>query len=163
MNDNKSSNISSNIDLAYDYTENFLKDRKNEIKQLEWRLGTFLGFSGLLLRFGADLPDNQPSYLLTKILLFATSLVSVIIASWGLRSKSEGVLVDPSYLMEDECFQKENLEVKAMIINTHTATSHALDLLAQKKQLHLNRAIICLTFSVVFLALNGILVSFLEN
>jgi len=163
MNDNKSSDVFSNIDLAYDYTENFLKDRKSEIKHLDWRLGTFLGFAGLLLRFGADLPDNQPSYLLTKILLLTTSLASVIIASWGLRSKSQGVLVDPSYLMEDECFQKENLEVKAMIINTHTTTSHALDLLAQKKQLHLNRAITCLTFSVVFLAINGILVTLLEN
>jgi hypothetical protein len=62
---NNDNNDRENINLAYFYREDFLKDRKIEIKQLDWRLGTFLGFAGLQLRFGIDLLNSQPSYLLT--------------------------------------------------------------------------------------------------
>jgi hypothetical protein len=157
MNNN---NSTENIDLAYSYTEDFLKDRKNEIKHLDWRLGTFLGFAGLLLRLGTDLHDTKPSYLLTKLGVLVTSTFSVVIATWGLRSNSKGRFVKPSYLMEDECFTKETPEIKAMIINTHKKTSDELDLLARQKQLYLNRAIIWLAASALFSAINGILVAF---
>jgi hypothetical protein len=149
-----------NIDLAYSYTEEFLKDRKSEIKHLESRLGTFLGFAGVLLHFGISLQSSQPSYLLTKIGVLLTSAFSVLLAAWGLRSKSTGRLVEPSYLMDKECFEKDNLIVKAMIINTHKETSHELDALAKQKQIYLNRAITCLAASALLFAINGILVAF---
>jgi hypothetical protein len=157
MNNNNSTD---NIDLAYSYTEDFLKDRKNEIKHLDWRLGTFLGFAGLLLRFGIDLPNSQPSYLLTKLGVLVASTSSVVIAAWGLRSNSKGKFVKPSYLMESECFTKETPRIKAMIINTHKETSDELDKLARQKQVYLRRAIACLAASTVFFAINGVLVAF---
>jgi hypothetical protein len=156
MNNNNSID---NIDLAYSYTEDFLKDRKNEIKHLDWRLGTFLGFAGLLLRFGTDLCDTQPSYLLTKLGVLVTSTCSVIIATWALRANSKGKFVKPSYLMEKECFTRETPRIKAMIINTHTYTSDELDILARQKQAYLSGAITSLGASALFLAANGILVA----
>ena len=77
-NDNKDRE---NINLAYSYREDFLKDRKIEIKQLDWRLGTFLGFAGLRLRFGIDVLNSQPSYLLTKIGALLTSFGSIAIVT----------------------------------------------------------------------------------
>lgn len=149
-----------NIDLAYSYTEDFLKDRKNEIKQLDWRLGTFLGFAGLLLKFGIDLPNSQPSYLLTKLGVLVASTFSVVIATLGIKSNSKGKFVKPSYLMEEECFKKETPKVKAMIINTHKKASEELDILARQKQAYLRRSVTWLAASALFLAVNGILVTF---
>jgi hypothetical protein len=158
-NDNNNDNDIKNIDLAYSYTEDFLKDRKSEIKQLDWRLGTFLGFAGLLLKFGIDLPNSQPSYLLTKIGALVTSFCSIAIVTWTLRSNPKGKIVKPSYLMKDECFHKQTVEIKAMIINTHTEASKELNLLANQKQIFFNRAIAWLAFSALFFVVNGILVS----
>lgn len=160
MNDNKNTN---NIELAYSYTEDFIKDRKNEIKHLDWRLGTFLGFAGLLLRFGIDLPNTEPSYLLTQLGVLVTSSFSVITASWALRLKSDGRFVTPSYLMENKCFAEETLSIKAMIINTHKEASNKLDKLAIQKQTYLNKVILCLAASASFFTLNGILVAVFEN
>lgn len=157
MNDN---NSIENIDLAYSYTEDFLKDRKNEIKHLDWRLGTFLGFAGLLLRFGIDLSNSQPAYLLTKLGVLIASTSSVVVAAWGLRSNSKGKFVKPSFLMEDECFKQETSRIKAMIVNTHKETSDGLDKLARQKQVYLNRAIWWLATSVLFFAINGALTTF---
>jgi hypothetical protein len=158
-NDNNNKKDIENIEFAYSYTEDFLKDRKSEIKQLDWRLGTFLGFAGLLLKFGIDLPNSQPSYLLTKIGTLFTSFCSIVIVTWALRSNPKGKIVKPSYLMEDECFQKQTAEIKAMIINTHTEASKELDLLANEKQFFLNLAITFLAVSAFFFVSNGILVS----
>jgi hypothetical protein len=72
-------NYIENIDLAYTYTENYLKDRRSEISNIKLRQGTFLGFAGLLLRFSLDLSDSQPSYLLTKIGALVTSFCSILI------------------------------------------------------------------------------------
>ena len=156
----KNNNSIDNIDLAYSYTENFLKDRKNEIKHLDWRLGTFLGFAGLLLRFGIDLPNTQPSYLLSKVGVLVASTFSVVIAAWGLKANSKGRLVKPTYLMERECFEKESPEIKAMIVKTHAETSDKLDLLARQKQACLSQTIIWLAASALLFAINGILVAF---
>lgn len=160
MNNNNNSNSIDNIDLAYSYTEDFLKDRKNEIKHLDWRLGTFLGFAGLLLRFGIDLSDCQLSYLLTKVGVLGTSACSVVIATWSLRSNPKGKFVKPSYLMEDECFEREAIRNKAMIVNTHKEACNELDLLARQKQTYLNQTIAWLAASALFFAANSILVTF---
>jgi len=160
---NDNDNAQENINLAYSYTEDFLKDRKSEIKQLDWRLGTFLGFAGVLLKFGIDLSDSQQIYLLTKIGVLVNSFYAIVIVTWALRSNPTGELVEPSYLMEKECFQKQTVQIKAMIINTHTQASKELDLLAKEKQSSLNNAIACLAVSAFFFAVNGILASSFEK
>ena len=156
---NNDNNDRENINLVYSYREDFLKDRKIEIKQLDWRLGTFFGFAGLRLRSGRDLLNSQPSYLLTKIGTLFTSFCSIVIVTWALRSNPKGKFVEPSYLMEKECFQKQTVQIKAMIINTHTQASKELDLLAKEKKSFLNNAIACLAVSAFFFAVNGILAS----
>lgn len=160
---NYNTNDTENIDLAYSYTQDFLKELKNDIKHLEVRLGTFLGFAGLLLRFNIDLSSNQPIYLFTKIAALFTSFCAIVIVSWALRSNPKRGIVDPSYLMEDEIFQQRTSQNKAMIINTHKIICQELEVVAYKKRNFLNQAIICLAFSTFFFAINGMLVSFLGN
>jgi len=154
-----SKNDQRNIELAYTYTQEFISDRKTEIRQLEWRLGTFLGFSGLLLRFAIDLPSNCPSYLYSKIGVILASSCAAGIAAWGLRSVPKGKFVLPSRLMEDERFNSDNLEVKARIINTHNPSAKNLDAYALQKHTILNQSILLLSVAIALFALNGILVS----
>lgn len=161
-NDVIDTNINRNIesiDLVYAYTEDFLKERKDAINKLKLRSGTFLGFAGLLLRFNIDLPDTQPSYLLTKIGALVTSFCSIAILAWALRSNPKALLVNPNSLKEN-CLQLQTAEIKMMIINIHAKACEELTLVAYKQKEFLNRAITCLVFSALFFAVNGILVSF---
>ena len=155
--DNNSIN---NIDLAYSYTEEFLKDRKDEIKHLDWRLGLFLLVAGVTLCVGIDLPNRHPGYWLTKTGVLLSSAISLSMSAWGLRTNSRGRLVSPSYLMEDECFIKETPVVKAMIVNTHKKAVDELDSLAKLKQNYLNQAMIWLAASFLLFLINTIFVFF---
>ncbi|SRR6476469_5738812 len=156
-----SQNDIQNIDLAYTYTENYLKDRRNEISNLKVRLGTFLGFAGLLLRFNIDLPSSQPSYLLTKIGALVTSFFSIAILAWALRAYMGGEILDPSVLIKDVYFQAQNADIKLEIINKHTKACYDIYSSIDKQIKLLNLAINFLLFSAFFFTVNGVLVSFL--
>jgi hypothetical protein len=149
-----------NIDLAYIYTENYLKDRRSDISNLRLRQGTFLGFAGLLLRFNMELSNSQPSYLLTKIVALVTSFCSIFILGWALRAYLSGVVVDPGTLIEDEYLQSQNPEIKLAIVRKHIKACDDLYLLSLEQKKWLNYAINFLVSSAFFFTANCILVSF---
>ncbi len=163
-------NAIKNIELAYDYTENFLKTRRTEVANLKLRLGTFLGFAALLLRFDLDLPNSQPFYSLTsltKIGALVTCLGSIAILVWALKPRPIGASnVDPNSLtklIQDEDFQSKNAELKFEIAKKYAETCEELSLLSYQQKDLLNQAIICLVFNAFFVAFNEVLVSFFEK
>lgn len=158
-----------NIELAYAYTENNLKDRKSEIANLKLRLGTFLGFAAVLLRFNLDLSNSQPFYSLTsltKIGALVTCFSSIAILVWALRPQIKGEVADPSSLtklIENENFKVENAELKFEIAKKYAKACEELYLLSYEQKNLLNQAIICLVLNALFVALNDILISFLKK
>lgn len=156
------SNNIQNIDLAYTYTENFLKERRNESSNLKSWQATFLGFAGLLLRFSIDLPTTQPIYLLTKILALVTSCFSIAILACALTASLGGEVVYPSSLIDDnELFLLKNANLKFYICRKHTKLSEVIFKSVKKQKNLLNCAIYFLVASVVSFTINGVLVSFL--
>jgi hypothetical protein len=133
MNSDKKTNETENIDLAYSYTKDFFDDRRTEIESINRKLTTFLAFGGFLLRFGIDLPHSRPEYILSKVMVLLFSFLSISNLLWGLSYTYKAKVVKPSYLIEDECFEKLNTEVKAMIINTHKESTENIELLTKKK------------------------------
>ena len=134
MNSEKKTSEIENIDLAYSYTKDFFEDRRKEIDSINTRLTTLLVFGGFLLRFGVDLPHSSLEYRLTKVTVLVFSFFSIVNLLYGLTSSCTTRVVNPSYLMEDDCFQQSNTEVKAMIVNTHKEGIYNIELLVKKKQ-----------------------------
>jgi hypothetical protein len=162
-------NAVKNIELAYAYTENNFKDRKSEIANLKLRLGTFLGFAALLLRFDLDLPNSQPFYSftsLTKIGALVTCFSSIAILVWALRPQISGEVADPiilTKLIQDEDFKTKNAELKFEIAKKYAQACEELYLLSYKQKELLNKAIICLGSNAFLVAVNEVLVSFFEK
>jgi hypothetical protein len=160
QNNEYDSNDIENIDLAYTYTENFLKERRNESSNLKSRQATFLGFAGLLLRFSIDLPTSQPAYLLTKILALVTSCFSIAILACALTASLGGKVVYPSSLIDDnELFLLKNANVKFYICRKHTKLSEDIFSSVKEQKNLLNWAIGFLVASAICFTINGVLVS----
>lgn len=154
---NNNSEERSNLDLAYQYTEAFLIQCDKNIDDLNTRLTTFLGFGGLLLRFGLALPDACRSCMLLKILVLVLSALSVCQSSYGLIANRLGSTIKPRTLMSDTWFEKENTRIKASITNTWINSIEELEAAGQAKQLQLNRAIYLLAAAVVVFSINAVI------
>jgi hypothetical protein len=162
-------NAKKNIELAYAYTENNFKDRRNEIANIKLRLGTLLGFAALLLRFDLDLPNSPPFYSptsLTKIGALVTCFGSIALLVWALRPQSSGELVDPSSLtnlIKNEDFKYENAELKFEITQKYAKACEELYLLSYKQKNSLTLAIIGLGLNALIVAIKEVLVIFFEK
>lgn len=167
--ENYNDNARENIELAYAYTENNLKDRRSEIANIKLRLGTLLGLASLLLRFDLDLPNSPPFYSLTsltKIGALVTCFTSIAILVWALRPQSSGEVVDPSSLtnlIKDGEFQYENAELKFEIAQKYAKACEELYLLSYQQKNLLTLAIIGLSLNAFIVTLKEVLVTFFEK
>lgn len=137
MEDNNTQSIiegtteSTNINLAYEYTESVYKARNEALDNLNGRLGTFLGFGGLLLRFAADLPGINTGCLTCLIL-------KAIVCGFSNES--------------DERY-------RAYITNTWVEAIELFEEAAIKKGKRLNLSIWLLTLATIAFALDIIIAS----
>lgn len=155
MNTDKKTNEIENIDLAYSYTKDFFDDRRKDLDRINTKLTTFLVFGGVLLRFGVDLPHDRPEYILSKVMVLLFSFLSISNLLWGLSYSYSARVVDPSYLMEKDCFQKLNAEVKAMIVNTHKESTENIESLIRRKLKIIEKTKAFLLTSTFFFFLNA--------
>jgi len=155
---------SENVDLAYTYMKDNLEYLDAKISNLRSRAATFLGFSGLLLRFIIELSDSQPSYKLTKLLAFLTCFCSIALLGWTLKSNPQIEITAYMYRIRTttniflECAP---VEAKKFFIEDYTQSCENFFSVANEIKNLLNISIICLVFSAFFFAINGILVTFL--
>lgn len=155
-----------NIQLNYEYTESVLKNCNDSINSLNTKLSTFLGFAGLLLRFGFNLPlpVKCPQLdilgwecticLLLKLSVLVLSAASICISAIGLTAQRNGTIVRPRKLMDDYWYKQPDERCRAFIINTWVVVTEELETLAIEKGDRLNLAIFCLSLAAVLFALD---------
>lgn len=91
-----------NAKLAYEYTKVIWDRINSSYDTVTTKLTTSLGFSGLLLRFAADLSDSSwLIYIKVGICIFSTG--SVLFCGIGLYPRGTGAdAVEPDTYLEDE-------------------------------------------------------------
>jgi hypothetical protein len=155
-------NESTNIRLAYEYTESVYKARNEALDNLNGRLGTFLGFGGLLLRFAADLPGINTgclTCLILKAIVCGFSAASIFVIATGLTSNPMGIIVKPRELMTDYWYNESKERYRAYITNTWVEVIELFEEAAIKKGKRLNLAIWLLTLATIAFALDIIIAS----
>ncbi len=148
-----------NLDLAYNYTKIVLEAKDKNVNNLNTRLGAFLGFGGLLLRFAVELPDKCLACLVLKIIVLSLSSLSVCVSSFSLVSDKVGSAVKPEKLMSDEWFYESNPRVKAFITNTWIVVVQEMEELEIQKSKKLNISILILALAVVVFTINASIAS----
>lgn len=153
---------STNISLAYEYTESVYKARNEALDNLNGRLGTFLGFGGLLLRFAADLPGLNTgclTCLILKAIVCGFSAASIFAIATGLTSNPIGTIVKPRELMTDYWYNESDERCRAYITNTWVEAIELFEEAAIKKGKRLNLAIWLLALATIAFALDIIIAS----
>ena len=155
-----SSDESLNVALTYEYTESFVAQRSKSVDDLNARLTTFLGFAGVLLRFGLSLPDSYLSCKLLKAGVLGLSAFSIWQSGHALTSMGMGNTVKPNVLMSDNWFFQDNVTVRAKVATTWFETIEGLDAAIEKKKKKLNRTIYCLAVAASLFAICSLIVTF---
>ena len=147
-----------NVELIYTYTENLLKNRIDSMVQLNTRLGTFIGFGGLVLKFIADSPNSELEITVfgiqiniclgLKVISCLFASTSICCSALGLTGKERGKVVSPDELMND-WFDEPEILCRCLIINTWRLTIEEFRLLLLEKTKRLNLAIYLLTIYIV--------------
>lgn len=153
----------SNLDLVFDYTKILLDSQNKIIDNINNRLGTFLGFGGVLLKFGLDLPSSCTSSLIFKIATLVFSCLSVLINVSGLLASDTGKTLNANKLMSDKYFYQPTPENKAKITQAWITLLEDLDLAAIKKTQKLNIGIQLIAVSVVAFTINVCITSFFKE
>lgn len=115
--DNLASTEEQNVELVYKYIEHSLQATSDSINRLGTRITTLVGFSGLLLRFTIDLPQNivvqdldaGPMF---KVTIVGTLALAVVVSVWGLLPKPSGEAYTASELLDelkgrDRCYSMQ--------------------------------------------------------
>jgi hypothetical protein len=137
------------VELIYKYIEHSLQTTSNSIGRLETRITTLLGFSGLLLRFTIDLPQNLVVYSwelgsIFKIGICIILALAIVVCVIGLFPKSSGGVYTASELLDELENHDQSYSMKYIALS-RDETLERLD----KLRLH---KVICLKW-VAFLIL----------
>jgi hypothetical protein len=156
-----------NIDLIYEYTESVFKNISDNIDKLNTRLTTVIGFSGILLRFAADLPNRGIIFdfpllhihiewlsLVLKIGVCLSLLLCVCLSAWGLApKKGAGTMVPPGKLL-DEWYYETDERCKLYIAKSWRVGIEQLDSGRLKKAQNLNLAVWLLIVATILFAVD---------
>ena len=131
----------SNATLVYEYTLRYVEMMRTSYDRLNTRLSALVGFSGLLLKFAADLPSDAqtcPVCLLSKIGACLLLGVAVGLGVWGLYAKAIGTIVAPRFLLQDEEYVKPNELCKLTIAKNLSQAADDLSAARRVKARRLN-------------------------
>ncbi|EAZ90617.1 hypothetical protein [Crocosphaera chwakensis] len=99
---------STNADLIYSYTEEFLKLQRESLNRLDTKMSVFLAFTGVLVRFTSELSEKVIiedftcySCLLLQIITYIALGSSALVLCLGLTTKLRGSVISPKALMKD--------------------------------------------------------------
>lgn len=151
-----------NIELFYTYSSSYLSDRSKNLDDINSKLTTVLGFSGLLLRFCMDLPDGCRSCRYTKILAIALSGVASYVCCSGITARDSGKVPYPLEIITTY-FKDEAVKTKARMGQNVCKAAEDVQRACDKKAALLNKAIWLTGSAAGFFAINGILAALLHN
>jgi hypothetical protein len=116
-------NAPNNVDVISDYSEQHVKRLQDSVHSINTRLSWMIGFSGLLLRFAADL-----HYPATRITMSILSLAAVACCMGALLPKASGKLASPATLLQ-EYFGDTEQNCKNYIAKGFAQTAEGLNTL----------------------------------
>ena len=160
--DDSQNNDIQNTELFYEYSKLIYDEQGKDIDNLNQRLTTILGFSGLLLRFCLDLPDGCLSSRIFKVSATILAAAAVFISCTGLLANPVGDVLVPRLIMS-KYFDEQTVDIKADIGQTLCDSIDDFQASTGKKRKRLNRAIRVVTASAVISGIDGVLAAFLHS
>jgi hypothetical protein len=138
-----------NLNLALEQTNQLIEAHRRAIQQLDWKLGSGIGFAGLLLKFNADLPQATLAYLLCKVIATIGLIGCTALCLFGfLPQRSKNGYISPSALM-GKYFQWQNEQVLATMVSTNMEVEKELKVRSSGKVTLLQWGIGSLAVSVI--------------
>ncbi|MEA5577659.1 hypothetical protein [Anabaena sp. UHCC 0451] len=145
-----------NTKLAYEYTESILKDVNKSIDSLNTKMTTVIGFSGVLLRFSADL-SNHGYCLYIKIAVCTLLAIDIGLCIIGLMPSPCGDVVSPEDLLDGEWYYKSDERCRHYIASAWKAAIQQLDIQLINKRKCLRYAMWSLALSTILFAVSIIM------
>jgi hypothetical protein len=157
-----------NIKVIYEYTQQAYKDMKDNGTKLDNRLSSFIAFSGVLLKFGLDLPpthqmavDNRIYWLYWSCLILkgAVCLLSasaIGLCGWALKAKATGIVVDARELLDEEWSTGvDEKTCRTYIADTWVKAIEEIEKKTFMKARYLNTAILFLSLASICFAIDA--------
>jgi hypothetical protein len=160
-----------NSKLIYEYTKSLLKDCRDSIVKYNAGIASIMGFSGIILRFAMDLPNESsiPNFILKSIdidiclaiklvvCLFCTVSITVLLISLTVRA-TYGV-THPQTLIND-WYEKEEERFLSFVTNTwiEEINNFASIILLKKEKINLSIKLMCIAANLFLL---NLLISFI--
>lgn len=158
---------SNNSEIIYSHTQSLLKSQQESLNRLDTKMGAFLAFAGVLLRFAINLPGKEElaaspklacnTCLLLQIIVCIAATVSAVISGLGLTAKPKGNVPGPKTLMKDDIYGLDQETLRCRIINTWAQTEEEYTSVGEQKGNLLNCSIIASCISIIAFALDVIL------
>jgi hypothetical protein len=159
-------NYKPNSRLFYTYTESAIKLLNDSINALNSKLSTVIGFAGVLLRFGVDLPGNIPigdtqclSCLILKVASITFAFLSILTAILGFLPQTVGTMAYPEDLLVDEYFEDTEENNRIRIVKTWLIGYQLILDSIDTKSAGLKHASIFLLFAAAAYALDSVIAS----
>jgi hypothetical protein len=156
-----------NTDLIYSYTEALIKAQNESLNRLDTKLGGFLAFTGVLVKFAADLPGGNAlreatgftcySCIVLKVLTFGFLVIAALFLCLGLTAKLRGKVVSPKVLMKDEWYFADKENCQCFIINTWVEAEKEYVQVGFEKGRRLNGAVWLISAALTTLTISTLL------
>ncbi|MBD1871871.1 hypothetical protein H6F75_00100 [Nodosilinea sp. FACHB-131] len=137
-----------NVALIYDYAREMYFDRKQNLRSLDTRLATAIGFAGLTLRFAAELPELGLVEPRLKVAACGLAALATVVALKGFVSQASGEVMRPDALLEKFYYDSDE-QCRLVIVRQWQSASDALSHLAAAKSYWLNRSVILLVLAAL--------------
>ncbi|MGC1309375.1 MAG: hypothetical protein WA885_19310 [Phormidesmis sp.] len=148
---------SNNAEFIYEYAEKTAENINKSIDIVTDKLTRILAFSGVLLKFGVDMPSDGYLFSL-KFVVIACIVIAIGSCAAGLRTQNREKLLKPDRLLNDHYgLDKERMHV--MLTNALVEAIPELEKLRDYRISFLDLSIGCLVLSGCVFGLAGILSS----
>jgi hypothetical protein len=146
----------SNSELIYEYTKSYLRYHEQGLDNVKQKATTLLGFTGILLKFSAELPGTDIWLILTKVGTCILLVANIIFCIVVLNPKKAGDVVQPSELIDDWFYQEKDL-IRLFIARQWLETCEQLDKEYDWKATKLQNCYSCIGLAAMLFAINVIL------
>ena len=150
-----------NAKFVYKYTEASYQGVNKSIDIVTGKLTNVLAFSGVLLKFGYEMPSEGWLFSL-KFVVLSLLIGAIGLCAVGLRPKGPGnITLTPDYLVEEYLTKdpedRRNQDIHVLVSTTLVAAIPKLKELRDYRINLLNHAIGCLVLSGIIFGVSGII------
>lgn len=126
-------------EFILEYTNKVINLKVVELQHANWKLGTMLGFTGLLLRFCLDLPESYLSLQILKtIAICSTGLCALVCVRGVTGEETQGGLGNPIIFKSEKWKPLSYAETLQGSASGDIGFANSLISAANKKRINLN-------------------------